>query len=423
MRAPRIVVFAPASCAPSAWAMLEPIIKNWPDRPSPRVDTIDPAAFHEVTNPPFDLAVLPIDSADPDIDTIDHLLETLDDWSIPLAVLHRGSLGERSMPGGEVYYTDIEQPFAQVRDRIALLVRRQRSITRLTSELSIARRFQGGLRGEMVRMHQEMQLAAMVQKEFLPQTLPAVHGVSFGAMWRPAHYVSGDIYDVSRLDENHIGVFIADAVGHGVPAALMTMVIARSLPTKEVDGRDYRLVPPAEALARLNQEMIRRQGDTTRFATAIYALVNCRERSVRIAGAGHPTPFILREGGGMEAIETEGGLLGVFPDEDFPERQLQLATGDTMLFYSDGFEVAFHEDASNDDLRKPSKIYLEEFERLRECTSAEGMIDEISQRVNLQPGSLHQQDDLTLICMHAGEVSKPSKPRHEALLTEAPAPA
>lgn len=419
MRAPRIVVFAPASCATSAQAMLEPIISQWPDRPLPRVEVIDPAAFHEVPNPPFDLAVFPTDTHDPDIATIDQLLETLEERQIPLVVLHRGPFGERTLPGGELYDTDVDRPMDLVVERIATLVRRQQSITQLTSELSIARRFQGGLRGEMVRMHQEMQLAAMVQKEFLPQSLPSVHGVNFGAMWRPAHYVSGDIYDVSRLDENHIGVFIADAVGHGVPAALMTMVIARSLPTKEVDGKNYRLVPPAEALARLNQEMIRRQGDTTRFATAIYALVNCRDRTVRIAGAGHPTPFILRAGCEMEAIETEGGLLGVFPDESFPEREINLQQGDTMLFYSDGFEVAFHEDATDDDLRKPSKIYLEEFARLRECTSAEGMIDEISQRVNLQPGSLHQQDDLTLICMQAGEVTNPSRPRHEPLLSEA----
>lgn len=416
MRAPRIAVFAPADCARQSHSLCAPLLDDWPDRPLPRVETIDPAAFDEITHPPFDLGLLPIDAANPDRLLVERIAEILDEWSIPLMVLHEGPFDASNFPGGEIYYTDVTRSIDAIRDRLHVMLRRQRTITQLAGELSVARRFQGGLRGEMVRMHQEMQLAAMVQKEFLPQTLPSLHGMTFGAMWRPAHYVSGDIYDVTRLDEHHIGVFIADAVGHGVPAALMTMVIARSLPTKEVTDHDYRLVPPSEALQRLNHEMIRRQGDTTRFATAVYALVDCRTRTVRLAGAGHPTPFLLRGRGDMIPIETEGGLLGVFPDEIFPEITLQLDERDTMLFYSDGFEVAFHDHAQEHDLRRPSKTYLDEFSALRDCESPEAMIDLISHRVNLQPGSLHQQDDLTLICMHAGMESRPTAPRNEQML-------
>ncbi|MCA9297126.1 MAG: SpoIIE family protein phosphatase, partial [Phycisphaerales bacterium] len=191
-------------------------------------------------------------------------------------------------------------------------VHREREVRAIRQELAIARRFHGGLEGQIAQLHEELQLAATVQREFLPREIPSLLGVTFGALWRPTNYVSGDIYDIVRLDEDHIGMFLADAVGHGVPAALMTMVIVRSLVLKDVDEKGYRIVPPGEALARLNEAMIRRQGGTTRFATAAYALINCRERTMTYAGAGHPPPIILSESGDVDTLVTDGGLLGIF---------------------------------------------------------------------------------------------------------------
>jgi PAS domain S-box-containing protein len=156
-------------------------------------------------------------------------------------------------------------PGAQLCTLLRGLLHRQSEVRQLRQEVAISQRFHGGLKTEIAKMHEELQLAALVQREFLPREVPSLHGVEFAALWRPTNYVSGDLYDIIRLDEDHVGVFIADAVGHGVPAALMTMVISRSLNTKEISGGSYRLVPPSEVLLRLNAEMIRRQGRTTRF--------------------------------------------------------------------------------------------------------------------------------------------------------------
>lgn len=293
--------------------------------------------------------------------------------------------------------------------RLEAVLERQDVVRRLRNELAIAQRFQGGLRGEINRMHDEMQLAAMVQQELLPRSLPTVHGVSLGVMWRPANYVSGDIYDVIRLDEDHIGVFLADAVGHGVPAALLTMVIARALTTKEVTGNRYRLVPPGEALSRLNQDMIRRKGDNTRFATAVYALIDCRSRTVRLAGAGHPAPLLMRAGEPLRELATPGGLLGVFEDESFPEIEFELRRDDRLLIYSDGFEVAFPgEHGPDSERRLPTRRFLDEFALLAEHDTPAEMVRAIAERVDAQPGSLHQVDDLTLICVQAGGLTASS---------------
>ena len=283
------------------------------------------------------------------------------------------------------------------------LLHQQQMVAQLRKEVATAQRFQGGLKGEIDRMHEELQLAAMVQREFLPRELPGLYGVEFGVLWRPAHYVSGDIYDISRLDTDHIGVFVADAVGHGVPAALMTMVICRSLTTKIITGNSYRILEPSEVLARLNHDMIRRQGRTTRFATAVYAVVNCRTRVMRLAGAGHPPPLLLLDDGTTRPLETEGGLVGVFEDETYEQIEVQLSVNDRLLIYSDGFEQAFPTEQADAYERKvPTTRYREEFERLIREPSPKAMIEAISARLDDQIGSLHQVDDLTLLCMEVG---------------------
>ena len=103
----------------------------------------------------------------------------------------------------------------------------------------------------------EMELARRIQQSMLPQTLPDLPPVRFGVYYRPCGRVGGDFYDVFRLDEDHVGFYIADVCGHGVPAALMTIFLKKAVPTKDIFGKDYRLIPPGEVLKRLNREISR----------------------------------------------------------------------------------------------------------------------------------------------------------------------
>lgn len=278
------------------------------------------------------------------------------------------------------------------------MIGRQPEVERLGRELAIATRFTGGLRSEISRMQEELQLAAQVQREFLPRSFPEVGDMRADAFWRPAGYVSGDIYDVVRLDERHIGVFIADAVGHGVPAALLTMVICRGLPSKDVGNGTYRIIPPGEALARINTDMVAHQGRTTRFATAVYCVIDTSTGHAAMASAGHPPPVILRASGETELVESSGGLLGVFEGESYEDVQFQLLPGDRLLIYSDGFEQAFPGDPSGTrQARLPSKRYLDEFAAVRAAPTAAALVQQIARRVDMQFGSVHQADDLTLL--------------------------
>ncbi len=132
----------------------------------------------------------------------------------------------------------------------------QREMETLRAELTQLRRRDETLNFHLARIDEELRLAARLQQDFLPKELPEIGRVRFHTLYRPAGYVSGDLYDVMRLDEKRVGFYMADAVGHGVPAALLTMFIKQALITKEITPGGYRLLPPAESLARLNQTLV-----------------------------------------------------------------------------------------------------------------------------------------------------------------------
>src|SRR5207237_10699401 len=115
-----------------------------------------------------------------------------------------------------------------------------------------------------------------VEQAFWPKPLPRVRNLRFRTLVRPAGHVRGDLYDVMRLDESHIGFYMADAVGHGMPAALLTMFLKQALVTKEIQPGTYRLLDPSLTMARLNDALVEQNLSHATFATAIYGHVDTR---------------------------------------------------------------------------------------------------------------------------------------------------
>jgi len=292
-------------------------------------------------------------------------------------------------------------------DRIAHILyalgERQEIVHTLARDLRVAHCSQGGLRGEMDKLHEEMNLAASVQRELLPRSMPKVAGLSFATMFRPVGYVSGDIYDVRQIDEHRVGFFLADAVGHGVPAALLTVALSRGLVTSDREGDRWRVLEPADVLTRLNQDLCLRQQGGTRFATAVYGLVDSRTRRITIAGAGHPPPLVFGSGG-LRRIETEGPLLGVFEEAVFDQTSMVLAPGETLVIYTDGMESAFPTTEQGGNLQKPTTGYMRHLHELARAAGAPGGSLEEATRVlggliDDQAGSLHQVDDITTLAV------------------------
>lgn len=263
----------------------------------------------------------------------------------------------------------------------------------LQTELLAMRRRDEALNMYMGRLDEELRLAARLQRDFLPKSLPQVGPAHFHTLFRPASYVSGDIYDVMRLDEKHVGFYVADAVGHGMPAALLTMFIKRALETKDISDKGYRLLRPSESMQRLNDALTEQQLSQATFATALYGMIDLETLQVTFARGGHPNPIVLRGAGALNVPEADGCLLGINAGEQFPDASVQLELGDRLFIYSDGIEIAFA-----DDMQNNTGQWRNELERRRDM-STEQLLRDFANCLDRESGSLRPRDDLTLIVL------------------------
>ena len=265
-------------------------------------------------------------------------------------------------------------------------------ISELKQEINLLRRRDETLHFNISRIDEELRLAARLQQDFLPKSIPQIGRVNVHTLFRPAGYVSGDLYDVMRLDETHMGFYMADAVGHGMPAALLTMFIKNALLTKEIFATGgYRLLAPEETLARLNAALCGQQLSAATFATACYGTIDASTLTVRFARAGHPHPLLLKPDGTMLPIDSDGGLLGICEEEIYSPATVQLEPGDRLIIHSDGVEVAFAGEGPVDTHQWQREIFA-----LRDRPAAD-LIAGFCEQMDATAGSLTPRDDLTMI--------------------------
>jgi sigma-B regulation protein RsbU (phosphoserine phosphatase) len=243
------------------------------------------------------------------------------------------------------------------------------------------------------QLDHEMRLAQRIQASFLPQALPQVPHVRFAVHYVLRDRVGGDFYDAFRLDEEHVGLYVADAMGHGVPASLLTIFVKKGVRAKEVFGQQYRLVPPEEVLRQLNRDLIEQELPENPFITMVYGLLNHAEGTVSFARAGHPYPLYVPAKGPLDLWRQEGLLLGVV-DAQFPARTYRLRPGDKLLLYSDGIDTACFRDAG---VGMPSLVACAEHHR------GLGVQEFVTRLAADLFGGDSQPDDLTLFALEMSE--------------------
>ncbi len=293
--------------------------------------------------------------------------------------------------GDSALYVPVDESAEMLQGRLLTLLEMQRTIQLLHLEIDRLKTVSQPLNSYFSQVNEEMRIASRLQRDFLPEKPPEVEGIKFATIFRPASWVSGDIYDISRLDENHIGFYIADAVGHGMPAALLTMFIKRAMVTKIIEGNHYSLVDPGDALKQLNADMVAQELNNFQFATCCYGLLNTDTLRLRVSSAGHPAPMHILADGHMNELELTGSLLGVFPEQQYDTMEVQIRPGEKLLLYSDGVELAFVDEGPDKPLR-----FRKEFGNLAEL-DIQTMCDKLVEIINREEGSLHPRDDVTII--------------------------
>ena len=189
------------------------------------------------------------------------------------------------------------------------------------------------LREQADTIEDDLRRAELIQRALLPRAPAHLEGFAVDAVYRPSHSVGGDLYDVVRLDDRFVVLYVADAAGHGVSAAMLSVVLKHRLRMVDAQGHPH---APAQVLSALNAELCEECTAPGLFVTSAYCLLDTHTREVVIAAAGHP-PIALRRGDGqVTLIERTGPALGLSRSAQFGETRVVLASGDRLLLYTDG---------------------------------------------------------------------------------------
>ena len=174
-----------------------------------------------------------------------------------------------------------------------------------------------------------------LQRELLPEALPQVPGYGWSVHYETCTRAGGDYYDFARLADGRIGILIADASGHGAPAAVV-MAMTRTLLHTGTETS-----APDRVMARLNREMGRLLPEGW-FVTACFAVLDPPSGALEYSLAGHPPPLVMRaRTGSPERLAVAGGpLLGPFSGVEYTSGRTRLEPGDTLVLYTDGLTEA-----------------------------------------------------------------------------------
>lgn len=180
----------------------------------------------------------------------------------------------------------------------------------------------------------DLERAKRIQTLSLEQDFPEDSRIRFSAIYTPHDIVGGDYFAIRRLDSDRYGFVLADAMGHGVAAALHTMHLS------SLSGRFFpMLARPAEFAETVNNELSKVVKDES-FATAICGVVDLAKMEFSFSAAGSPPVVIFRSSGEVEQAESSGMPFGVMEDSEYEEATVGLFEGDSLLLFSDGvFEV------------------------------------------------------------------------------------
>lgn len=247
---------------------------------------------------------------------------------------------------------------------------------------------------ERRKLEEALKFAQSIQLGMLPHKFPdpASAGIKLHAELIPAKMVGGDFYDFVWIDDDRLGLVVADVSGKGIPAALlmakaMTMI------------RDYlgATRDPEKALAQANEELAE-DNDAAMFVTAFAAIYDRRRRELVYSNAGHNEPYVLRAGQIHALGKAKSVPLGAQPGMRFDNAGARLALGDVLFLYTDGVIEAMDLDYQEYGEQRLRQFLVKHVDRpMPELTRA--CIDSVRTFAR----GAEQSDDITVLVMRVGE--------------------
>jgi phosphoserine phosphatase RsbU/P len=241
---------------------------------------------------------------------------------------------------------------------------------------------------EKERIERELELAAAIQREILPRSLPEIAGVELAAANLPTRQVGGDYYDFFPLSNGRLGFLVADVSGKGVPAALLVSTVHAAVHLSIDEAKTI-----VELVERIDRHL-RRYAATRKFLTLFFGIIEPESGALRYVSAGHNPALLVSASGTLERLDSTGVPVGMLPHASWREETRTMQPGDLLAVYTDGLTEAV--DGSDEEFG------LERLER----GIAEGralppkrLCDEILLKVADFARGMPQYDDQTLLLL------------------------
>ncbi len=235
---------------------------------------------------------------------------------------------------------------------------------------------------EKQAMERELELAATIQRDILPKSIPTIEGVEIAALSRPARQVGGD-YHAFFERENGVTMLVADVSGKSLPAALLVSALHAAVQLLVREGREL-----GEVATELNRH-IHRWSAENKFITFIIASIDREAETLQFVNAGHNPGYVLI-GDQLEMLKSQGLPIGMLAQSKYMTETRSFPAGSTVVLYSDGIT-----EAENEASEEFGADRLEQLVRAS-STPAE-MRDRIAAAVDEFVGSAPQYDDETLV--------------------------
>jgi serine phosphatase RsbU (regulator of sigma subunit)/predicted ester cyclase len=242
---------------------------------------------------------------------------------------------------------------------------------------------------ERERVEQELEVARGIQHASLPREVPRLEGWAITPFYQPAREVGGDFYDFFELEEGRVGIVVGDATGKGMPAALVESATSSML---RAVAQALGSSSPGEVLARVNETLLARI-PSNMFVTCFYAILEPESGTLSYANAGHDLPYLRRRGGDAEELRARGMPLGLMPSMGYEEKEIELDTGEGVLFYSDGLVEAHNPKGEMFGFPRLQALVAEHGE---ERSLGDSLLEELYSFVGK---GWEQEDDITLLTL------------------------
>ena len=191
------------------------------------------------------------------------------------------------------------------------------------------------LQRKQKQIEQDLEVAAAIQQSLLPEDRPLIAGIEAAWRFEPCEQIGGDIFNLVKLDEDHVGLYMLDVCGHGVPAAFMAVAASQFLRGgRGLLGKRTGALPIENIVEKLERAFPFERFDS--YFSIVCLKINVKADTLSYCCAGHPPPILLRADGTTELLDQHGPVIGSGSDTPFGQEEKVLFREDKLLLYTDG---------------------------------------------------------------------------------------